>query len=1014
MALSLDTQPNFRKHAKLITFICAVFFTGATYANPEGGSVVAGDASIQQSSGSTVIQQNSQQAIVNWQSFNIGANESTHFQQPAGGVILNRINPQQGASQIYGQLTSTGRVILVNQAGIYFGASARVDVGGIIASTSDISNQNFLAGKYIFDQPSTYAGSVVNEGVIRAANNGLVALVGSAVRNDGTIQANLGNVVLASGNKFTIDMSGDSLINFTIDEETATAGQSPVDGKKLTSGVSNTGSVIADGGRIIMTARAAAGVLDNVINMSGIAQAHSVSQNGGVIILSAGPAGKVSVSGKIDASGKTSGSKGGDIKILGHQVELLASAIIDASGDLGGGNILIGGNFHGAGPEQNAAITNIASGVSIFADAITQGNGGKVAVWSDDATEFHGLIRAQGGALSGDGGFIETSGHYLNTSGAKIYAGAVNGKRGTWLLDPVTLDIIAGGLGTSTATASGVPTNQYTSPGSTLTDADLENALASSDVVVTTTGGDLSLDVAINYTSGLLTLESTTDNVLINASINSTTQSAASLVVNAPLGQITFGGGSAIVIGQGGGQQYNAPIVLNQDVTMRGVSSGTGIQFASTVNGPNALVVSNDATTQFGGNVGTLTSLSSLSISGLASATGGQLSIPSAIAVLTAGDQTYNSPVSIGGGLSITTISGNVSINSGLSETSAGQTLEINEVGSNLLSLAGAFNIANVNLTGNNGSLIVATSSPTQTWSLTTTGGGSISGVASSSFSFSGMNTIQGGSTTDNFNFASGLSFGTVTGGSGTNNFNFSGSTTATVNGGAGANNYVFADGSQFSGTFTGGGTSNVLNFSAFAAPVTLTFGSSSTLGAVTNNLGSTVVSFTGFSAGAQMLGDSTGRSSVFFPTSTTGKKNVVTMTLASAGQGVIASINDPFVVSGFNSFTGQLGGIDEIIFSGFSPSSFGSGTINGVPMQFSNVVFPQSASIVAIDNALKAVAISGTATTMSTTSDTSSTALDTVILPMALAVNENIQSIQKEFDTSIPTAKFSLHCSTR
>ena len=125
-------------------------------------------------------------------------------------------------------------------------------------------------------------------------------MIGTGVSNEGLIQARTGNVVLASGNKFTLDLYGDQLINFTVDEGTSQAG---VDehGNKLKNGVNNSGKIFADGGTIQMTAKTASSVVDNVINMSGVAQARSVSQKNGVIILSA-DSGKVSVSGKIKAN----------------------------------------------------------------------------------------------------------------------------------------------------------------------------------------------------------------------------------------------------------------------------------------------------------------------------------------------------------------------------------------------------------------------------------------------------------------------------------------------------------------------------------------------------------------------------------------------------------------------------------------------------------------------------------------------------------------------------------------
>src|SRR5690606_5431985 len=116
---------------------------------------------------------------------------------------LNRINPSQGVSQIYGRLTATGQIILVNPAGIFFGPGSFVNVGGMIATTMNISDQDFLNNYYRFANIDGYNGSVINKGSLIAADHGLIALIGGAVSNDGYIQANLGNVVLASGNAAT-------------------------------------------------------------------------------------------------------------------------------------------------------------------------------------------------------------------------------------------------------------------------------------------------------------------------------------------------------------------------------------------------------------------------------------------------------------------------------------------------------------------------------------------------------------------------------------------------------------------------------------------------------------------------------------------------------------------------------------------------------------------------------------------------------------------------------------------
>ena len=518
---------------------------GLANANPILNNIASGNVSVVQSSTTTQINQTSQQGIINWHSFNIGPNEKTHFQQPVGGITLNRIDPNQGASQIFGMLTATGKIILVNQAGIFFGPGSVVNVGGIIASTSGISDKNFLAGNYIFDQPSPYAGSIVNQGKIIAEKNGLVALVGTAVSNQGLIKANLGEVVLASGNKFTVDLSGDQLVNFTIDEGTTSAGVSPIDGSQLKNAVNNSGKIIANGGTILMTAQAASSVLDNVINMSGVAVAHSVSEQNGEIILAGGNTGVVNVTGKIDASGQTAHTTGGTVVITGHNVLLNSSAQVNVSGDVGGGEILIGGNPQGKTPLSifngnqvltNAAAVDVLSGASLSADAITTGNGGRVVVWSDQATNFYGSISAQGGASSGNGGNVETSGEYLNVNGAIVNTLAAHGQTGNWLLDPSSLTISTG----SNSNVSGSsPFSPFANTGdSVLNTTTLQNALATSSITVETTnngaggsGGDITVANNVTWAAATtLTLTAYRD-ITINSGVTVSNSNASSGLV---------------------------------------------------------------------------------------------------------------------------------------------------------------------------------------------------------------------------------------------------------------------------------------------------------------------------------------------------------------------------------------------------------------------------------------------------------------------------------------------------
>src|SRR5512133_1666783 len=166
--------------------------------NPTGAAVVHGQASFN-TQGGTLNVTNSPGAIINWQGFSIGANETTRFvQQSAASSVLNRVlGPDP--STILGTLTSNGKVFLVNPAGIFVGQGARLDVGGLVASTLNLSNMDFLAGRHNY-QPVPNAGSIVNYGKITTPTGGSVYLVAPNVSNNGIINTPQGEVILAAGN----------------------------------------------------------------------------------------------------------------------------------------------------------------------------------------------------------------------------------------------------------------------------------------------------------------------------------------------------------------------------------------------------------------------------------------------------------------------------------------------------------------------------------------------------------------------------------------------------------------------------------------------------------------------------------------------------------------------------------------------------------------------------------------------------------------------------------------------
>lgn len=499
--------------------ICVILTFSNAYALPTGGTVSAGSASIAGGAGSTTISQSSQNVAINWQGFSIGQKEAVQFVQPnSSAVALNRVLGSDPSS-ILGSLSANGKVFLVNPNGILFGQGAQVNVGGLVASTLNITDGDFMAGRYKFAGAGN--GAILNQGSINA-DGGYVALLGANVSNEGVISARLGTIALAAGNAMTLDVAGDGLLNLTVDQGAVNAL------------VQNGGLIRADGGQVLLTALAAGGLLQGVVNNTGVIQAQTIDNHNGTIrLLGDMRTGTVNVSGTLDASGMGAGQTGGSVTVTGYHVGLFGGHI-NASGDAGGGTVLVGGGYQGSNPAvQNASATYTSADSSISADAITNGNGGTAIVWSNDSTRAYGSITARGGAQGGNGGLIETSGHWLDVGDANVNASAPNGRPGMWLLDPsdVTIslagtsnDALAGGVFTPTAGATASNVN------STALSAALSGATGTDITISTTSTGNAVGNITVvdaitwvrtGFTATTLTLNASGD-VNINAAITAT------------------------------------------------------------------------------------------------------------------------------------------------------------------------------------------------------------------------------------------------------------------------------------------------------------------------------------------------------------------------------------------------------------------------------------------------------------------------------------------------------------
>ncbi|HBO3671877.1 TPA: two-partner secretion system adhesin CdrA, partial [Pseudomonas aeruginosa] len=422
------------------TLMFAIASINAAMAAPTGAQFNPNEIKISQQGKTTLIDQSTQRAIINWKGFDVSADEAVRFNQPGvTSSTLNRVTAGQ-ESVIAGRISAPGQVIIYNSNGVVFSGSAKVDVGSLITTTANISDEHFRQGKLIFDQPGNPDARIVNDGSISVAEKGLAAFVAPSVANNGVINARLGTVAMAAGNAATIDLYGDGLVSIAVTDPVT---RKPQDAQAL---VSNGGAIQADGGSVLITAEQASRVVDNAVNLSGVILARGTEVREGSVAL-VSKSGDIQIAGKIDVSGP---KNGGDVLVSGQQVALASTASIDARGAAQGGSVRIGGDFQGRGELPRAKNATLAKGASIDVSATGKGNGGLAVVWSDGNTRMDGRILARGGAQGGNGGLVETSGK-VNLSiadSAYVSVAAPYGKGGTWLLDPTTLRIVASG-GTS-------------------------------------------------------------------------------------------------------------------------------------------------------------------------------------------------------------------------------------------------------------------------------------------------------------------------------------------------------------------------------------------------------------------------------------------------------------------------------------------------------------------------------------------------------------------------------------
>ncbi|MCG3175158.1 MAG: hypothetical protein MOGMAGMI_00080 [Candidatus Omnitrophica bacterium] len=553
--------------------------------------------------------------------FNIGDGHVFTALIPEGGAHLSR-DITDSPSRIFGSLqVPTGRFFLVNTNGIYFAPGATVNAAGLVASSLDLRNEDFLSGRYEFFQ-SGPAASVVNDGVITTGEGGAY-LLGGAVLNRGTILSRAGHVELAAGSRMTLALDPQGYLSVAVTEEVREAVEGPEG--RLSAAAANTGTLRADGGVVVLTAETVGAVFDHAVNQEGLIEADTVGTREGRIFLgSRRGEGVVRQTGTVRARGDEGGERGGHIDILGQKVGLFGGEV-DASGQAGGGAIRIGGDKQGRGEVRLSDAVYVAPEAVVRADALSDGDGGEIIVWSERSSRVYGQLSARGGAVAGDGGFIETSSREDLEVATMPDVSALNGVGGTWLLDPRNVDISAATVGG--AFAGGNP--------------DVFTPTANNATVSATTVNS-ALDAGISVFINTGNSGAQAGNIRVLAPIVKSSGPRASLVLNA-IGDVT----TTSAISAAGAAILDVEIIALDDISIQSaITTGGG---NINVFGDQFTITAAGSVTTSGGSFG-LTGANAVSIGGAISTGSGSVTL------------TTSNNISVTATGSITTTSGDIAL----------------------------------------------------------------------------------------------------------------------------------------------------------------------------------------------------------------------------------------------------------------------------------------------------------------------------------------------------------------
>ncbi len=466
------------------------------------------------------------------------------FSNPAIANILARVNGGS-ASYINGLIQVLGgnsNLFLMNPSGIVFGPNASLNVpAAFTATTADrilfpggsfnaSGNNDYsqLVGEpigFAFDRKDPAA--IINEGKLSVNPGQSVSLIAGQVVNTGTVQAPGGNITITA-------VPGENLVRLSQTGQLLSLEFNPQQAAQY-----------ADSAGNIPITR-----LPELLTGGGVT---SVTQNSNGTVNLAGSnvqiptaSGTAIISGVLDVA--STNQTGGNVGVFGTNIALVNSEI-SASGFTGGGTILIGGEFQGKGTQPNAQYTYVNSNSKLFADATNTGDGGRVIIWADKATQFQGFISAKGGELSGNGGFVEVSGKENLGFQGTVDTSASQGKAGTLLLDPTNITINVAGADDLEVADGQIFFGDGGASDFTISTGALITALTAGNVILQATN-DITLQVTLNY-NGIgatrdLTLQANND-ININAGIVDSTPGGEQLNMNFQANADGIGGGNVTI-----------------------------------------------------------------------------------------------------------------------------------------------------------------------------------------------------------------------------------------------------------------------------------------------------------------------------------------------------------------------------------------------------------------------------------------------------------------------------------